>query len=187
MLNAERNMTSELLSDNSSYHASIDPGLPAADHPSSHRPPRRASAPGGQDPWATMLATIRQLSSPPDPLGKPRAPSGRATSGSGTVRPRKQDEGDVRTFTVRVVEALSNSLFSLCWHDATLCNYQEQVWSPSLARASGCCAMSGKHISRGDPVYRPRVRGPAMPLNGDAMILASELVKRHTSACDAPG
>jgi len=187
MFNAERNTTPDLLSDNSSYHASIDPRLPTADHPSSHRPARRTSAPGGQDPWATMLATIHQLSSPPDPMGNPRALSGRPPSGGGPFRPRKSADGDVRTFTVRVVETLSNSLFSLCWHDPTLCNYQEQVWSPSLARASGCCALSGKHISRGDPVYRPRVGGPAMPLNGDAMILASELVKDHTSASDAHG
>jgi hypothetical protein len=182
MFNAERNTTSDLLSDNSAYHASIDPMLSTVGHSSSHGPVRRTSTPHGQDPWSTMLATIRQLSSPPDPMGNTRALSGVIQSGGGSFRPRNSGEGDVRTFTVRVVEALSNSLFSLCWHDPTLCNYQEQVWSPSRARASGRCALSGKQISRGDPVYRPRVRGAAMPLNGDAMILASELVKQHTSA-----
>jgi hypothetical protein len=92
------------------------------------------------------------------------------------------DGGEACTYTVTVVEELSNSLFSLCWHDPTLCNYQEQVWSPCVAPASGHCVLSGKRIGRGDPVYRPRVRGPARPLNGDAMILASELVKDHTNA-----
>ncbi|NPT58218.1 DUF3331 domain-containing protein [Paraburkholderia sp. 5N] len=32
------------------------------------------------------------------------------------------------------------------------------VWSPYLARASGSCALSGKHINLGDSVYRPRTR-----------------------------
>ncbi|MBC8752421.1 DUF3331 domain-containing protein [Paraburkholderia podalyriae] len=107
-----------------------------------------------------------------------------------SVRPRstgdpfrpRQTGGDVRPFTVTVVEELSNSLFVLRWRDATLCNYEEQVWSACLARASGCCALSGKHINLGDSVYRPRVRGRVIPLNRDAMILASELVQARTGA-----
>jgi hypothetical protein len=182
MLNAERNSTSDILSDSNAYHASIDPVLPTADCPSSDRPARLTSAPGGQDPWASMLATIHQFSSPPDPMRNPPDLSGRRRSGGGSFRPRKTDGGKVRTYTVTVVEELSNSLFSLCWHDPTLCNYQEQVWSPCVARASGHCALSGRRIGRGDLVYRPRVRGPARPLNGDAMILASELVKDCTNA-----
>jgi hypothetical protein len=182
MLSPERNSTSDILSDNSAYHASIDPAPSTADHPSSHRSARLTPAPEGRDPWAAMLATIHRLSSPPDPMRNPADLSGRPRSGDESFRPSKTDGANVRTFTVTVVEELCNSLFSLCWHDPTLCNYQEQVWSPSLARASGRCALSGKHIGRGDPVYRPRVRGPVVPLNGDAMILASELVKDRTSA-----
>jgi hypothetical protein len=182
MLNAERNSTSDILSDNSSCHASIDPTLLVDEHPSSHRPPCLTSAPGGQDPWASMLATIHQLSSLVGPDAESSGPVWGSRCGSGPFRPRKTDGGNVHTFTVTVVEELSNALFSLCWHDPTLCNYQEQVWSPCVARVSGRCALSGKRIGRGDAVYRPRVRGPARPLNGDAMILASELVKDHTRA-----
>jgi hypothetical protein len=182
MLNAERNSTSDILSDSSSCHASIDPMLASADHPSSQRPARLTSAPGGQDPWASMLATIHQLSSPVGPDAESSGPVWGPRSGSGPFRPRKTGGGNVRPFTVTVVEELSNALFSLCWHDPTLCNYQEQVWSPCLARASGRCPLSGKRIGRGDPVYRPRMRGPARPLNGNAMILASELVKDRTRA-----
>jgi hypothetical protein len=134
MLNAERNSTSDILSDNSSYRASIDPMLASANHPSSQRPARLTSAPGGQDPWASMLATIHQLSSPSDPM-RSSGPFRGPRAGSGPFRPRKTDWGNVRTFTVTVVEELSNALFSLCWHDPTLCNYQEQVWSPCLARS----------------------------------------------------
>lgn len=90
---------------------------------------------------------------------------------------RKSDCGDVRTYTVTVVEELPNSLFALRWHDATFCNYEEQIWAPCLARAAGCCALSGERINKGDPVYRPRIRGRVVPLNSDAVILASELIK----------
>jgi Domain of unknown function (DUF3331) len=182
MLTAERISTSDTLPDSSAYHALIDPVLTAVDHPSSDRPARPASAPGGQDPWASMLATIHQLSSPPDPMRNPPDPVGRQHGGDRAFRPLKTDGANVRTYTVTVVEELSNSLLSLCWHDPTLCNYQEQVWSRSVSRASGHCALSGKRIGRGDPVYRPRVRGPVRPLNVDAMILASELVKDRRSA-----
>jgi hypothetical protein len=109
--------------------------------------------------------------------------SGRPCSTGEPFRPWQTDGGDMRAFTVTVVEELSNSLFVLRWHDPTLCNYEEQVWSPCLARASGCCALSGKRINLGDSVYRPRVRGRVMPLNGEAMILASEMA----NAVQAPG
>ena len=86
------------------------------------------------------------------------------------------------SFTVTVVEELSNSLFALRWHDPALCYYEEQVWSPCFAPASARCALSGVHINLGDSVYRPRTRGRVMPLNRDAMILASEMVKASTGA-----
>ena len=182
MLNAEPIMTSDILSENGSCHASIDPTLPSTHHPSSHRPDRLTSAHKGRDPWATTLAAIRQFSSPPDPMRNSPDLSGRPRSGGEPFRPRKTDGGDVRTFTVTVVEELSNSLFALCWHDPTLCNYEEQVWSPCFAPASARCALSGVHINLGDSVYRPRTRGRVMPLNRDAMILASEMVKASTGA-----
>ncbi|MGF6903605.1 DUF3331 domain-containing protein [Paraburkholderia sp. GAS348] len=190
MLNAEPNTASDILSENGLHDTSTAPDLPSIHHPSSRRPGRlaqskstcRTSSPKGSDPWATMVASIHQFSSPPDPLRNSPDLSGRSCSAGGLFRPRETDGGDVRTFTVTVVEELSNSLFVLCWRDPTLCNYEDQVWSPCLARASGRCALSGKHIGRGDPVYRPRTRGRGVPLNGDAMILASEMVKVRTSA-----
>ncbi len=190
MLDAEPNTTSDILSENGSHHTSIAPALPSGHHPSPHRPGRLAqsrsaagtSSPKGPDPWASTLAAIHRFSSPPDPMRNSPDLSGRPCSAGEPFRPRETGDGDVRTFIVTVVEELSNSLFALCWRDPTLCNYEEQVWSPRLARASGRCALSGKHINRGDSVYRPRTRGRVMPLNADAMILASEMVKVRTSA-----
>jgi hypothetical protein len=106
--------------------------------------------------------------------------SGRSASAGEPLRARETDGDDVRTFTVTVVEKLPNSHYALGWHDPRLCNYEEQIWSPSLARAPGHCALSGKHIHLDDPVYRPRTRGQVKPVNGHAMILTSELVKART-------
>jgi hypothetical protein len=111
--------------------------------------------------------------------------SGRSRLGGEPIISLESDGGDVRTYTVTVVEELSNSLFALRWHDATLCNYEEQIWAPCFAPAAGRCALSGEPISKGDRIYRPRIRGPFKPLNSDAVILASELYKASTRAGDA--
>jgi hypothetical protein len=190
MLNAEPDTTSDILSLNGSHHTSIAPALPSSHHPSPHRPGRLArsksaygaSSPKGPDPWVTTLAAIRKFSSPPDPMRNSPDLSGRPASAGVQLRPRETDGHDPRTFTVTVVEELPNSLFALRWHDPTLCYYGEQVWVPSRARSLGRCALSGKHISLGDSVYRPQTRARAKPLNLDAMILASELVKARTGA-----
>ncbi|MFL9988633.1 DUF3331 domain-containing protein [Paraburkholderia sediminicola] len=171
-MNTELNTTLDTLSENESSHARSLPPLP-----SSHRPDRLTSAPEVRDPWATTLAAIDQFSPPPDSMRNPPDLSGRSRLGGELLSSRKADGGDVRTYTVTVVEELSNALFALRWHDATLCNYEEQVWAPCFAPASGRCALSGEHISKGDPVYRPRIRGRFIPLNSDAVILASELIK----------
>jgi len=123
------------------------------------------------DAWSQTLAALLQCSTPPEDVPKESAHLplrdswGRAPSANSTLR----------TFTVTVLERLAGSLVALSWHDPTLCNYEEQLWSPALAGRSGRCALSGLHISRGDSIYRPRARGGVTPLNADAMILASAL------------
>ncbi|CAH2788431.1 MAG: hypothetical protein CBARDMAM_2464 [uncultured Caballeronia sp.] len=120
-----------------------------------------------------MLLALLQFSDPPDEvpeeLARPRLRHPAVSS------PAAHPE--LRTFTVTVLEKLANSLVALSWHNPTLCNYEEQIWSPVLSRRSGRCALSGMYIGRGDSVYRPRTRGGVPPLNGDAMILTSALRK----------
>ncbi|MFT4503188.1 DUF3331 domain-containing protein [Caballeronia sp. 15711] len=122
------------------------------------------------DPWSRTLAALQQFSDPsevPLVVTRPKCQRGFARTAS--------DETQIKTFTVTILEHMANSRVCLSWHDPTLCNYEEQVWAPALARRTGRCALSGAHIGRGDPVYRPQIRGGRTPANSDAMILASAL------------
>ena len=140
------------------------------------RPALDERPPLGVDPWTRTLAALSMFSNPPRDMpwemsfADFRTPRARVRAGSDSPQPP--------TFTLAVLEHLANSLVVISWHDPTLCNYEEQVWSPALARYSGRCALSGRHIVRGDTVYKPRTRGRVAPLNGDAMILSSELQKQ---------
>lgn len=129
---------------------------------------RHEAMPVDPDPWSRTLAALQQFNAAPrefpDELMYSRLQS--------RPDPARQKEP---TFTVSVLEYLPNKLVVISWHDPTMCNYEEQMWSPALARHSGQCALSGSRISRGDTVYKPRTRGRIEPLNSDAMILASTL------------
>nr|WP_310698818.1 DUF3331 domain-containing protein [Paraburkholderia sp. USG1] len=124
-----------------------------------------------KDPWLRTLAALQRFSEPPDgsfsPFAQPeyRYPPSRRAAG----------DSQMKTFNLTVLEHMANSRVCLSWHDPTLCNYEEQVWTPGLARRSGRCALSGAHIRRGDAVYRPQTRGSTPPANSDAMILTSAL------------
>jgi len=131
-------------------------------------------SPVRRDPWSATLAALFSFSSPPDPQWV--APDPFARGSCKAAHHRQSGNADICTFTVTVLERLSNSLVALSWRDPTLCNYEEQMWSPGLARTSGRCALSGLHIRKGDAIYKPATRGQTVPLNRDAMILASELL-----------
>jgi len=133
----------------------------------------RPPGPVGRDPWSATLADLFRSSSPPDPNWV--APDPLARGSRRAAHHRQSMNAELRTFTVTVLEQLSNSLVALSWRDPTLCNYEEQMWSPGLARTSGRCALSGLHIRKGDPIYKPITRGRTVPLNCDAMILSSAL------------
>ena len=75
---------------------------------------------------------------------------------------------------VCLIDRPTTSTATIAWSDSTRCCYGDQVWRSSRARAPGVCAMSGRPISPGDAVYRPRPCRP-MPLNASAMILTSAL------------
>ena len=127
------------------------------------------------DAWPQILATLGQYSSASmDLMNTPDIPVGARTLHS--RRPAARLDW-APSSTITVIEKLSDTLVSLSWHDSTLCNYEEQLWSCDHARSSGRCALSGKPIRGGEPIYRPRSRGRDMPLNFREMILASELAR----------
>jgi len=134
-----------------------------------------ALSPVRRDPWSATLAALFSCSSAPDPHWV--APDPFARGSCKAAHHRQSGDAELRTFTVTVLERLSNSLVALSWRDPTLCNYEEQMWSLGLARTSGRCALSGLHIRKGDAIYKPVTRGQTVPLNRDAMIFASELLK----------
>lgn len=127
------------------------------------------------DTWSQILATLGEYSSASMDLTKKPdiSASGRTRR---SRRPAARPEGAPSSI-ITVVEKLSDTLVSLSWHDSTLCNYEEQVWTCGHARSSGRCALSGKPIRGGDEIYRPRSRGRDVPSNGTEMILASELAR----------
>lgn len=68
---------------------------------------------------------------------------------------------------VTVLEAGDDGLL-IRWVESGRCHYGEQRWRLRVALQPGRCAISGRPIAPGEPVFRP-VRRP-VPANGDEMI-----------------
>ncbi|KAG8153665.1 DUF3331 domain-containing protein [Burkholderia catarinensis] len=68
---------------------------------------------------------------------------------------------------VTVLEAGDEGLL-IRWVESGRCHYGEQRWRLRVALQPGRCAISGRPIEPGEPVFRP-VRRP-VPANGDEMI-----------------
>ncbi|MDR8726394.1 DUF3331 domain-containing protein [Burkholderia pseudomultivorans] len=68
---------------------------------------------------------------------------------------------------VTILEAGDDGLL-VRWSESGRCHYGEQRWRLRVALQPGHCAISGRPIEPGEPVYRP-VRRP-VPVNGDEMI-----------------
>jgi hypothetical protein len=88
--------------------------------------------------------------------------------------PQKTTWSNHAALTVRVIDRTNTRTVSVSWCDPLSGYYGYQSWQVSLARRCGSCVLSGKPISRGDPVYQPSSR-PSRPNNAGAMILASRM------------
>jgi hypothetical protein len=130
------------------------------------------------DPWSHTLAMIDRSSGLrlSDPRSRPESKKRR-----GAVRQASRD-GRKACATIRILERLSTSTVSLSWRDPTSINYGEQVWWMGCARKGGHCAVSGERIVRGQSIYRPKRSGQGTPLNKNAMILTSVILR----ACPSP-
>jgi hypothetical protein len=72
-----------------------------------------------------------------------------------------------------VQERLSSCTISVSWSDACTGRYTEQIWRSGLARDAAVCVLTGRAISRGDAVFRPRAHDFHVPSNQHQMILAA--------------
>jgi hypothetical protein len=83
--------------------------------------------------------------------------------------------GMANILSIRRIERQTESTILVSWSDPTLGRYQDQTWRAGFARVAGVCGLTGMPVRRGDPVFRPVVRGGFRPLNAFDMILADTL------------
>ncbi|WP_429563219.1 DUF3331 domain-containing protein [Paraburkholderia sp. MM6662-R1] len=74
-----------------------------------------------------------------------------------------------------VLERLSSKSLSVSWSDPCTGRYADQIWRFGLAQVDSFCALTGRPIRRGDPVFRPRLSSTRLPANHNRMILASAI------------
>ena len=91
---------------------------------------------------------------------------------------RQWNEDDARARAepptrIAVMERLSLSMITVSWSDSCSGRYAEQIWCRSRARVPSICALTGRAIQRGDPVFRPRGSDVCLPGNRQRMILAA--------------
>jgi hypothetical protein len=84
-----------------------------------------------------------------------------------------------RSASVRILDQPTLRTLIVSWRDALTGHYGYQVWTAKKANCEGFCAITGRHIERGDPVFSPRI-GKARPANSAAMIGAECLQRFHS-------
>ncbi|NTZ06800.1 DUF3331 domain-containing protein [Burkholderia metallica] len=82
---------------------------------------------------------------------------------------------------VTVLEVGDNGLL-VRWVESGRCHYGEQRWRLRVALQPGRCALSGRLIEPGEPVFRPA--RAAAPANGDEMICPAAVPGMDGAACD---
>ncbi|WP_250516505.1 DUF3331 domain-containing protein [Caballeronia sp. INDeC2] len=78
---------------------------------------------------------------------------------------------DARVTCISIVERTSSQTVTVCWSDARMGHFAEQVWRLGRACADSFCVLTGKQIAYGDKIFRPRVWRGVAP-DEDCMILA---------------
>jgi hypothetical protein len=115
--------------------------------------------------WLTIVRQLSERSS-----GPPEPPVAAISSGTGQAE-------------VHPVERLTPRTVTVDWCEPGACHYTEQTWVAGAANRSGHCAVTGKVIRRGDPIYRPRPTRPPTQ-NAAAMIAAEQILKLPQSWTD---
>ena len=111
-----------------------------------------------------------------------------ADPATGTVRRKKQRfclkkrrlreegvpevEAEPRPTSISIVERLSSETVSVCWSDARMGRYSEQIWRLGRARTDSFCMLTGRPIRYGDRIFRPRTQQGYLTSDHNRMILA---------------
>ncbi|MBR7963686.1 DUF3331 domain-containing protein [Burkholderia vietnamiensis] len=82
-----------------------------------------------------------------------------------------------RPANVEIVTRISATAISVSWSGPCLGRCTEQVWGRAFAADAAVCALTGREIQRGEPVYRPHAGDARFRSNQDLAILAA-MVKR---------
>ena len=132
------------------------------------------------NPWTKVVSRLSHFASDDDILAEA---CHTVDCGSHTPRTAKGDAPRQARLSagqyqckVSAIERQSDMSVLVSWCDATMCHYVDQLWTRVTARNSGHCALTGKHIRKGDPIFKPRTRGRYCPANRDEMILVTAVV-----------
>ncbi|MPW24029.1 DUF3331 domain-containing protein [Paraburkholderia sp. CNPSo 3157] len=81
-------------------------------------------------------------------------------------------DAEPRPTRISVVERLSSETVSVCWSDARMGRYAEQIWRLGRARTDSFCLLTGRQIRYGDRIFRPRTEQGYLTVDHNRMILA---------------
>ncbi|NLP64824.1 DUF3331 domain-containing protein [Paraburkholderia sacchari] len=127
------------------------------------------------EPWKqTILLLERASRSSADAEADQEGVKRKATRACSPQRASRSASHTVFSGRIRVLERLSSTVVSLCWHDATFGHYADQIWKRTHSRRKTVCTVTGRTVNRGDAVYRPYRRG-TWPANANHSILACVL------------
>ncbi|WP_321803465.1 DUF3331 domain-containing protein [Burkholderia sp. BCC1993] len=83
-----------------------------------------------------------------------------------------------RPASLVIVRRISSSAVSISWSDPCLGRSTEQIWCRGVANGAADCALTGRHINRGDAVFRPHASELQVAPSRDLVILATTIGQR---------
>jgi hypothetical protein len=83
-----------------------------------------------------------------------------------------------RPANVAIVARISRTAISVSWSDPCVGRFTEQIWSRAYAHDAAVCALTGRPIRRGEPVFRPHAGDACGLPYRELAILASTVAQR---------
>lgn len=76
-----------------------------------------------------------------------------------------------RLTRISIVERPSSETVSVCWSDARMGRFSDQIWRRGRARTNSFCLLTGRQIRHGDEIFRP-TKQVGLAADQDRMMLA---------------